>query len=280
MASASTATYQQPVGALELLVIDLWPDYDRASVLVLITGNLPADTPLPAQVTLPLPQNATLNAVARITDEGDMIDDVDYENDSGTVTLTTPDRRFRVEYYLPYTSTGLEREFSFNWPGGPAVAQLDLSVQQPRAATAMNLQPEPETVITGSDGLQYHNLPVRQLEVAESFTVRGSYQLSSEQLTASSAASPEVQDASGGAALSFNWSTALAIAGAVLLLAAVAWQLFGARLREDRRAPLKPRPARAVQTDSGRARYCHQCGAKARNDDRFCRDCGTQLKNT
>lgn len=251
-------------------------------MLVLITGNLATDSPLPAQVTLPLPQNATLNAVARITDQGEMIDDIEFENDSGTLTLTTPDRRFRVEYYLPYTSDGLQREFTFNWPGGPSVSQLDLSVQQPLAATSMTLQPEPESVIAGSDGLQYHNLPVSQLQVAESFTVQGSYRLSSDQLTASSAinngdAQDTTASAPGETGFAIDWPTGLAIAGVALLLAAVGWQVFGARMAQNRRAPRKPRPLRATQ-QTGAVRFCHQCGAKALPDDRFCRECGAQLK--
>jgi hypothetical protein len=52
--------------AIDSMFIDLWPDYDRRSALVLLTGALPANTKLPATVTLPFPEKAQLNAVARI----------------------------------------------------------------------------------------------------------------------------------------------------------------------------------------------------------------------
>jgi hypothetical protein len=62
----TTGFAQKPVSVIDSLDIEIWPDYDRASVLVLLTGTLPRDTQFPASVTLPLPETAQLNAVARI----------------------------------------------------------------------------------------------------------------------------------------------------------------------------------------------------------------------
>ncbi len=275
-AQGRAAALQQPVDELQWLTIDLWPDYDRSSVLVLMTGALAADAPLPAQVSLPLPANATLNAVARIDDAGQMIDDIVFENSGGLLTLTTPDRRFRVEYYLPYSGDGLQRQFTFNWPGGPGAAQMDLSVQQPLAAASIAVQPEPETVITGSDGLQYHNLPMRALGAAEAFSVTVSYIMTAEQLSATGLAPGPAAPADGAttAAGAANWPLILGAAGAGLLVAAVGWHLYSSRTA--RRAPPKPRPARAGAP--GRAAFCHECGAQASAEDRFCRQCGTRLK--
>src|SRR5690606_32387587 len=45
---------QEEVERLEQLVVDIWPDYDRAAVLILLTGRLPAATSLPAMVTIPV----------------------------------------------------------------------------------------------------------------------------------------------------------------------------------------------------------------------------------
>ena len=273
---------QQAVATLELLTVDIWPDYDRTAVLVLFTGSVAADVPLPAAVLLPLPEIATVNAVARISDDNEMIDDIEFETLDGALTLTTPDRRFRVEYYLPYEADGLQREFAFNWSGGPAVAQIDVSVQQPRAATSISVQPEPDSVIVGSDGLQYHNLPVRELQAGESYVVEVSYILSAEQLTASASGAPatgivdgEASAASAEITPETNWPVIMAVIGGTLLLLAVGWQLFSARLTM-RRAPRKPRPTRS--TRGGGVRFCHQCGAKAQAGDRFCRECGTELK--
>jgi hypothetical protein len=273
---------QQPEATLERLTVDLWPDYDRPSVLVLLTGSISADATLPVDVTLPLPSDAMLNAVARISNDNQMIDDISFERGDDTLTLTTPDRRFRVEYYMPYEAEGLQRTFSYVWSGGPAVSQLDIGVQQPQAATSIDVQPAPEAVIEGNDGLQYHNLAIRQLQPAEPFSVEVNYTLTSEQLTAPGAApastsnaTAPVDDEAGSFLDSIDWPIILSVAGGVLLLLAVGWQVFGARL-SARSAPRKPRPLRAMRQQQ--AQFCHQCGARAQEGDRFCRECGTELR--
>jgi hypothetical protein len=37
----TTGFAQKPVSVIDSLDIEIWPDYDRASVLVLLTGTLP-----------------------------------------------------------------------------------------------------------------------------------------------------------------------------------------------------------------------------------------------
>ena len=100
--AAPTVRAQTPVTALDRLEIELWPDYDRPALLVLLTGVLPPGTAMPAAVSIPIPADADINAVARISDTSEMIDDVTYntdagENDQQHLTFTTPDLRFRVE---------------------------------------------------------------------------------------------------------------------------------------------------------------------------------------
>lgn len=280
-----TTHAQEEVGRLQWLTVDLWPDYDRPSVLVLLTGALPDDAPLPATVTLPLPDQATINAVARISEDNEMIDDIESTVGENRLTLVTPDRRFRVEYYLPYEQDGLQREFQFNWQADLSVAEMDLSVQEPLAATSLETTPEAESVLEGNDGLQYYNLPVRSVPAGESYSAEVAYSMASNQLTAAAAqaasgastpsAEPGVDEA--GAGIDLNWPIVLAAAGGTLVLLAIGWQLFGGRLTSSgRTVPRKPRPARSDK--SGPTRFCHNCGAQAQAGDRFCRECGTQLK--
>ena len=54
---------QDTVTTLDQLTADIWPDYDQPSVLVLLTGTLPDDVAYPATITVPIPDDATVNAV-------------------------------------------------------------------------------------------------------------------------------------------------------------------------------------------------------------------------
>jgi hypothetical protein len=121
---------QNPVSVIDALDIEIWPDYDKPSVLVLLTGTLPGDTRLPASVTLPLPEAARLNAVARIDrKDGNMKDDILSSTDpSGRLTFITPDLRFRVEYYLPYTVNKTQRSFDYTWLAAVSVNNFKLRV--------------------------------------------------------------------------------------------------------------------------------------------------------
>ena len=147
---------QEEVERLEQLVVDIWPDYDRAAVLILLTGNAGRHL-LPAMVTIPVPEGATIHAVASVTSDNQMFE-TDYSLDAGQLQLSTADQRFRVEYYAPYEADGLARSFTFSWQSELTVDDLNVSIQQPRAATTMTTDPEADVVGSANDGLQYHDL--------------------------------------------------------------------------------------------------------------------------
>ncbi len=282
---------QTPATALERLDIDLWPDYDQPSVLVIMSGMLPADAPLPASVTLPLPGEASLNAVARVSSDNRLMADISYdESVPGQLTLTTPEQRFRVEYYLPYEADGNDRSFVFDWRADMTVFELIMSVQQPVLASDVTLTPAAAGVSNRPDGLQYHDLTAQSIPEGERFTLEGAYTLARPglsvdfletqqpgQIDPSPPIAPSVS--SGSAAAAFNWPVLLAAMGAVLAIGAIAW--FALRGRRSSGRVAKPRPIRRpkARPTSGQAKFCHECGRPASPGDRFCSNCGTALKN-
>ena len=61
--------------AVESLVVSLWPEYDRAEVLVLYEIHLGATTTLPTQVRVPIPASVTMGTDGspsrrRVNDDG------------------------------------------------------------------------------------------------------------------------------------------------------------------------------------------------------------------
>lgn len=279
------AAAQTNATQLDSLTVELWPDYDRPSLLVLLTGTLPEATALPATVRLPLPPGAELHAIARFNEAGALISDVESSDTGDELTLTTPGRRFRVEYYVPYEIDGDAHSFTFEWLSDLTIDAVSATVQQPLAAIDMRITPEP----TGSaadrgDGLNYFQIAPRPLASGEPFTVEGTYTVETPTLSAPPATLPAGGDtaasetpATGG--LNPLWLLAIPIA---LGLVIGAWYL--GRQQGSGRAR-KPKPSRTTAatrptTDSKQAAagFCHNCGQPAQAGDVFCRKCGTALK--
>lgn len=294
--AARPARAQTPADRLEALGVELWPDYDRPAMLVLLTGTLPATAALPATVTIPMPAGADINAIASFNESGALMSDVDYTAEEGQITLTTPAARFRVEYYVPYAVDGNTYSFTFDWLADVAVDALTVIVQQPLAAVDFQVTPAAEsTAAERGDGLTYHTLPTRAVGVGEPFAVEIVYTVDAPVLSAPavptlapSAATTAATTTDATTGGGFNPLWLLAAAGALALIGA-AWYL-GQRQGRARARSRKPQPTRPAKAGSAKpgapsatksptaARYCHNCGQPAQPADTFCRHCGTQLK--
>ncbi len=273
---------------LTSLAVELWPDYDRPSVLVLLTGTLPGDVTLPATLALPYPAGAEIHAVASFNEAGALMSDVDYSAANGLLTLTTPSNRFRVEYYAPYTVNGNEYAFTFDWTSSLIIDEMTVVVQQPVAATDFRVTPAPTGSVARGDGLTYHTLEPRPVAANEPVTVALAYSVEAPVLSAPSQALPAATaTSSAGAATSTDISPWwLAAAAGALALIGGAWYLGRQQGRKASRSrkpqPSRPRPRADSPTPPRKtppARYCHKCGQAAQPGDTFCRHCGAQLKN-
>ena len=274
----AAARGQGPVTALESLAIFIWPDYDRPSVLVLLTGTLAPDAPLPAVVTVPLPADAQLNAVARIDAQERMLDDIAYSADAGKLTLTTPDPRFQVEYYLPYRIEDGEHVFSFTWLADLSVERLEATVQRPKSAASLLTEPVASQVMEGRDGLIYYRLPAQAVPGGQPFSLKVRYPMASTRLSvqrpgggagAPTAASPAAPESAPTTA--FGWPAVVAVIGVGLISALVTWKLARGRSEPAARST-------AEREESAARRYCHACGRPVAKEDRFCGDCGADLE--
>lgn len=287
---------QDEVTELDQMTVELWPDYDRPAMLVLLTGTLPATATLPATLSIPLPDDADIHAIARFTDEDVLISDVESTAADGRLTLTTAGRTFRVEYYAPYTRDGRQTSFRFEWQSDLTIGGMSAVVQQPLAATDFTVVPTGDSSGPRGDGLNYHQIAARPVAAGEPFTVEVTYTVDSPVLSAPAESLPAATATPAGASsgvlggLSPWWL--LAIPAALALLGG-AWYL--GRQTGSGRAR-RPRPARATKpggprngsaprgggnsgaNSGGASGFCHHCGQPAQPGDVFCRKCGTRLK--
>ena len=276
----ATGFAQNPVSVIDALNIEIWPDYDKASVLVLLTGTLPGGTRFPASVTLPLPPAAQLNAVARIdSKDGNMKDDIFSSTDPpGTLTFITPDFRFRVEYYLPYTINKNQRSFDYTWLAAVTVNNFQLRVQRPTSAITLNTEPATANVVRSGDGLDYHTFPARAVPAGQPFSLHVDYKMTTAQLSATSLPPPNTSiqtpalPAPPDTGPGLNWALAAVVSGGFIIIVALIWQIARRRPWLNIRQPIDSQ----VENQS-RAEFCRNCGEPIDESDRFCSGCGSEV---
>lgn len=290
-AAATSAGAQTTLTELQSMTVELWPDYDRPSMLVLMTGAVPAGTTLPVELSLPVPAGAEIHAVASFNEAGALMTNTAYTVDNDRLTLTTPSERFRVEYYSPYEVVDGNYLYTFEWLSDMAVGQMNVAVQQPLAAVDFTVNPTPAaSSAERGDDLTYHTLPSRSVAAGELFTVEVRYTVDAPVLSVS-AQTPisQAPPADAGDGIDPLW---FLIGAGVLALAGGAFYLgrYQGRAGSRARKPQPARPARPTNAPAAKkppaspaipsatARFCHNCGNRAAPEDSFCRNCGTALK--
>ena len=270
---------QDKATAIDSLLIELLPDYDRASVLVLLTGALPADTKLPATVLVPIPETAQLNAVARIdSSDGQMKDDILSSPVPNGISFITPDLRFRVEYYFPYAANNNQRTFSFSWLASISVNEFKLKIQRPLFASQLTTEPASINVFSGEDGFTYYTFPEQAVPAGQSFSVRVDYTMSTDQLSVEHLAQPGtgVQEpglpptAKTGADV--NWPLLAVVAGGLIIVMVFVWKIAIRRAETKR-----PKPHNATAKKESYSKFCSNCDNPVDTDDKFCGKCGASL---
>jgi hypothetical protein len=280
---------QQPL-KLSNLEVDLWPEYDRPSVLVIYHITLDASVSLPTELAVKIPLTAEINAVASKDVDGQLLN-VNYTPEKTDLwqivrmQVALPD--LQLEFYdNSLKIDGIQRRFLYQWPGDFQVARAEVIVQQPVDATDTSITPGPVTSQkSGTDGQTYFFKEVGALNAGQGFQLEIGYQKSTDRLTAQtmtvSPSEPLPGESPGTGDKNLYLPLVLGVLGLLLIVGGIYWYWRSsqqststrrrARVRASNRdTDTKPAPGEGV--------YCQQCGRRASPGDRFCRTCGTRLR--
>lgn len=257
------------------LQIEIWPEFDRPSALVILRGELAADIALPAAVSLRIAAaSGGPTAVAASTGPGAALFNLQHArknaDDYITVSFEATQRLFHVEFYEPLTTVKPERIYTYVWPGDFEADKLSVIIQEPANALNLSVQPYLDGITTDQKGLRYRSAELGALAAGKQLPIKISYtktdSRTSEQILQPKAAdlSPVPAPRSTGKSLRW-WALVFAIAAA-LVIAAWAAYLWWWRQR-----------AKASATRPGGAGFCSKCGAHSGSGDRFCSKCGAPL---
>jgi len=263
--------------------VQLWPEYDQPSMLVITDFDVPATITLPVNLMFRIPKDANLIAVASYSADGSLADakfegpaeDGDWQ--SFSVTLDSTAARF--EYYQPITFNGNQRIFSYLWDGAYAVDGFDIRVLEPLDTTSLTTSPKLAS-IEEKEGLKYfHGNPLK-LASAEQFALNLEYQKSSNALVVSALgvqpASPVDENTPGRVSLNNTLPYFIGGMGVIMIIGGLVYYLRSgnSRVKNSRRR----HSANANVEEHGSDLYCAQCGTRADGGDRFCRVCGSRIR--
>ena len=268
---------------LSTLQIQLWPEYDQPSMLVIYDFKLPDSAKLPVSISVRIPKEANLVAVASQSSTGSLLN-TDYigpvvSEDWQTVTIQiqTP-AMYHIEYYEPFTRTGNQRQFAYLWPGDYAIDDISVSIRVPPDTTSIVTNPDMKST-KGADGGAYLIKDFGAKSAGELFPLQLTYTKTSEALSVPEESvqpsKPLGSNTPGRVMLSNYLPYILAVLGVLLMGGA------GVFLLQSRRGEPSKRRRSHTTGEAGGAKgdvYCHQCGARAEAGDHFCRVCGARLR--
>ncbi len=273
----------QVAPVIDRLEVAIWPEYDRAAVLVIYRVELSPETSLPAQLTLPIPASAGEPfAVASRNAAGDLFV-ANYtrqvEGEWANLTIDVDEAGAQVEYYVDLETSGPQRQITFTWPGGVELGTLTYEVQQPFGVSDLAVTPSGASGVR-QDGLTYVQADLGPQQASSSLDITISYSKTTPGVTIDALQPTGPLEQPGGLAPWLPWAGGAA--GVILLAGGALWYWRVNQNGSRERSRPRRRPSRAQARPSGEIDaspvFCHNCGAQAGVSDHFCRRCGTRLR--
>lgn len=276
----------QSDAALSFVTVQLWPEYDQPSMLVIVDFQTTESTSLPASLTFRIPSDANLIAVASDAGGGQFLDHPyngpTAEGEYQTFSLTVEENKpYRFEYYQPLSFNGEERIFSYLWDNGYAVENFEYLFLEPLDVTGVTLDPTYSTQET-SNGLKYYDGASVKLAAGEQYALNMSYTKTTDTLVSQAQtvqiAEPVNEDTPGRVSLTNSLPYIIGGLGIIMIAGGLMYYFQWGR-RSAGSSKSRRRHSQSTPESDATSAYCPQCGARAKPSDRFCRTCGARLRH-
>lgn len=160
--------------------VQLWPEDTPGSTSLIIVGQVPTSTPLPATVVLPLPAGATPTWAGELlgSEQKDISRNPRIDAAAHTLTVVTQKSRL-VQYeaqYTPYKDQGGRRVATVIWPQIVAADKETFAFKLPVASDDVHTNPPymGQPAVNGQ-GEKLYTLADRSLKAGETFTMSVDY---------------------------------------------------------------------------------------------------------
>ena len=243
--------WAQTTSRLGLLVIDVWPEFDRPSTaLVIYRGQFAANAPVPERVTLRIPATAGEPSAVASPQSGNETAPINQwteliaankvttasNGDWTEVTFSPLSRLFNLEFYDKLNTVTFDRRYTVTWPGDYAADAVTLNVREPTGTTNFLATPALPTGVTDEEGLLAHQLILGALNAGQPLSISLSYHredkrtsIEALQLVTPVPTRPATAT-SPAAAVSSQWPLIVALViGLALIIGGVVWYVRSQR---------------------------------------------------
>ena len=286
----SFASAQNKV-AIQSINVSLWPEYDKAEMLVINFIMLPANTAFPVQLDMRVPANSVLNTVA-VGKSSDAVSDqgincttkknctTKTDGDWLVVSITATGPAIQLEYYDPnLKKDGNLRSYSYRWLSDYDVAGFRAILQEPFDAAEFKSSLTLQDDGIHPDKMQYYFSDVGAVPAGKDFTFDVSYQKPTDALSISHLdIQPVVVDENTPGRVSLNNFLPYIIGGLGVILIVGGLIYYRQSGRSGSKKSRRRQHASADHEDTASDMYCAQCGTRAHGGDRFCRVCGSRIR--
>lgn len=282
----------QSTPIINLLRIEIWPEFDRPDVLIIYHLTLTEETTLPARLTLRIPMEAGKPFNVAMQDVDGLLYTLEYststDGDWIRITFITPSPDVQLEYYDPDLKIiEKQRIYDYVWPGDYPVNSLSVRIQQPISATNMMITPDMGGGAPSKDGLTYYNALLGAKKSDEPLSISFTYQKPDNILSSSLEPVQSVEAVGPLVIESRPFANFLpwvfAGMGVLLIAGGATWYWRTGRASKKQSPKLHPsknsQPGEEAHPSSNPQEvYCFQCGKRATPGDLFCRSCGARLR--
>ncbi len=277
--------FAQEKVAIQSIDVSLWPEYDKAEMLVINYIMLSGDTVFPAQFDMRISADAVLNTIA-VGESGDKVTDqnIKYTTKKDgewlVISITATGPAIQVEYYDPnLKKDGNLRSYSYRWLSDYDVTGFMAVFQQPFDSAEFKSSLTLQDDGVHPDKMQYYFSDVGAVPAGKEVAFNVSYQKSTDALSVSrlEIQPVDVNETTPGRVSLDNYLPYIFGGLGVLLIVGglvYYWQSGRSGSKKSRRRPRVRSDHEETESDV----YCAQCGTRARNGDRFCRTCGSRIR--
>ena len=160
------------------LKIDLWPEYDKPMVLVMIDGWIAESVELPIEVRLPVMEGGIVHMGCSITSAGAHIHESFKEGtdeDGNYVTFVLRERHFHLEYYYNSFSANPFRKFEFRFKSPFNISNAQAEIKEPLGSTGFILNPPSKFPMKNQSGVTIHSINFGGVKIGEGINLSAEY---------------------------------------------------------------------------------------------------------